>query len=388
MKTADVCRKHGISSATFYKWKAKYGGLEVSDARRLKALEDENAQAEEAAGRGDARQRHAEGSQRKKMVTPAAKREAVAHLCQVYEVSQRRACQALGADRSSVRYRSVRPDDAGLRTRLRELAAVRRRFGYRRLLILLGREGAQVNHKKLRRLYREERLQVRRRGGRKRALGTRAPMALPQGAEPALVARLRVRHAHRRPPLPHPGRGRRLHPRVPGLVADTSLSGARVARELDAIIARRGRPLTIVSDNGTELTSMAILRWAQDSRDRLALHRARQADAERLHRELQRPAARRAAERDAVHLARPCPSGAGDLEGRLQHRQAAQRASAICRRRSTPISALPRCNGTGRCAHSGAPRPVPLHHRARQAQMRHRLYFQLDETWGSGQSGA
>jgi putative transposase len=42
-KTADVCRKHGISSATFYKWKAKYGGLEVSDARRLKALEDENA---------------------------------------------------------------------------------------------------------------------------------------------------------------------------------------------------------------------------------------------------------------------------------------------------------------------------------------------------------
>ena len=42
-KTADVCRKHGISSATFYKWKAKYGGLDVSDARRLKALEDENA---------------------------------------------------------------------------------------------------------------------------------------------------------------------------------------------------------------------------------------------------------------------------------------------------------------------------------------------------------
>jgi putative transposase len=42
-KTADVCRKHGISSATFYKWKARYGGLEVSDAKRLKALEDENA---------------------------------------------------------------------------------------------------------------------------------------------------------------------------------------------------------------------------------------------------------------------------------------------------------------------------------------------------------
>ena len=73
------------------------------------------------------------------------------------------------ADRTSVRYRSVRPDDAGLRARLRELAAVRRRFGYRRLLLLLRREGVLVNHKKLRRLYREEHLRVRRRGGRKRA---------------------------------------------------------------------------------------------------------------------------------------------------------------------------------------------------------------------------
>lgn len=115
------------------------------------------------------------------MVTPVVKRQAVAHLCQSYEVSQRRACQTIGADRASMRYRSIRPDDAALRSRLRELAAQRRRFGYRRLLILIRREGLHVNHKKLRRLYREERLQVRRRGGRKRALGTRTPMAAPQG---------------------------------------------------------------------------------------------------------------------------------------------------------------------------------------------------------------
>jgi len=70
------------------------------------------------------------------MVTPVVKRQAVAHLCQVYEVSQRRACQVIKADRTSMRYRSVRADDAPLRARLRELAPVRRRFGYRRLLIL------------------------------------------------------------------------------------------------------------------------------------------------------------------------------------------------------------------------------------------------------------
>jgi putative transposase len=115
------------------------------------------------------------------MVTPVARREAAAHLSLQYEVSQRRACKAIGVDRSVVRYRSRRPDDGPIRVRLRELAAVRRRFGYRRLDILLRREGTSMNHKKLRRLYAEERLQVRRRGGRKRALGTRAPMTLPQG---------------------------------------------------------------------------------------------------------------------------------------------------------------------------------------------------------------
>jgi transposase InsO family protein len=94
--------------------------------------------------------------------------------------SQRRACRLIDFDRSTARYRRRRPDDTGLRARLRALAAERRRFGYRRLGVLLAREGLRVNHKKLYRLYREERLTVRRRGGRKRALGTRRPMTVPQ----------------------------------------------------------------------------------------------------------------------------------------------------------------------------------------------------------------
>ena len=198
------------------------------------------------------------------MVTPGARREAVAHLCQAHEVSQRRACKVLGVDRSSTRYRHRRPDDAGLRSRLRDLAAQRRRFGYRRLHVLLKREGLLLNHKKLRRLYREERLQVRRRGGRKRALGSRAPMTVPQGANQRwsmdFVSDTLT-----------DGRRFRILAVVDDftreclcLVADTSLSGARVARELDTVIASRGRPLLCVSDNGTELTSMAILRWCQE----------------------------------------------------------------------------------------------------------------------------
>ena len=100
----------------------------------------------------------------------------------MHGVSQRRACDVLAVDRSSIRYRSIRPDDAAERTAMKAAAAERRRFGYRRIHIMLDRQGIVMNLKVLRRLCREERLQVRKRGGRKRALGTRRPMAVPQAA--------------------------------------------------------------------------------------------------------------------------------------------------------------------------------------------------------------
>ena len=91
-------------------------------------------------------------------------------------LSQRRACRLVGIGHSTLRYQRRRANDDVVRQRLRELAVQRRRFGYRRLGWLLAREGYALNHKKLYRLYREERLMVRRRGGRKRALGSRTPM--------------------------------------------------------------------------------------------------------------------------------------------------------------------------------------------------------------------
>jgi putative transposase len=114
------------------------------------------------------------------MVTPAAKRDAVAYLRSTFEMSERRARRILGCTRMTIRYRLRRKCDAELRDRLRTPAHARRRFGYRRLHMLLKREGHIVNHKRLFRLYREEPLGVRHRGGRKRALGTRAPMMVRQ----------------------------------------------------------------------------------------------------------------------------------------------------------------------------------------------------------------
>jgi putative transposase len=198
------------------------------------------------------------------VVTPAARRSAVAAAREEHGISERRACTILGADRSAMRYRHRRPDDGAVRARLRSLAGERRRFGYRRLDVLLRREGIAMNHKKLRRLYREERLQVRRRGGRKRSLGMRAPLVLPERPN----ARWSLDFAS---DVLADGRRFRMLCVIDDftrecltVVADTSLSGARLTRELDAIVAIRGTPETIVSDNGTELTSMAVLRWSQE----------------------------------------------------------------------------------------------------------------------------
>ena len=167
-----------------------------------------------------------------------------------YDISQRRACSLVSVDPKTVRRQRV-PDNPKIRERMREIASERRRFGYRRIGLMLEREGITMNHKKLRRLYKEEGLAVKRRKGRKRALGTRSPMIVPDGSgirwsldflsdtfgEVRRFRILAVIDDFTRECL--------------GLVADTSLSGARVARELDRIIRLYGKPQTIVSDNGT-----------------------------------------------------------------------------------------------------------------------------------------
>ncbi len=179
--------------------------------------------------------------------------------------SERRACRLIGVDRTAFQYRPRRPEDAGVRERLRELANERRRFGYRRLAVMLKRDGLRLNLKKVYRLYKEERLTVRKRGGRKRALGTRAPMAIPQGVNQRWSIDF-VQDAI------EDGRRFRILNVVDDFtreclasVLDTSLSGVRVVRELDRLCLLRGRPAMVVSDNGTELTSHAVLRWVEET---------------------------------------------------------------------------------------------------------------------------
>lgn len=197
------------------------------------------------------------------MVGPAAKRDAVAHLRNALGMSERRACTLVAADRKMVRYRSHRPPDVELRTRLRDLANQRRRFGYRRLFILLREQGEPSGINRIYRLYREEGLTVRKRKARRRAIGTRTPILV----EARVNARWSLDFVH-----DQFAQGRRF--RILNIVddvtreclaaiPDTSISGKRVARELTMLVEARGKPRMIVSDNGTEFTSNAILNWAK-----------------------------------------------------------------------------------------------------------------------------
>src|SRR5215831_1058060 len=175
----DVCRQLGVSEATFYAWKKKYGHLGVSELRRLRGRK-QSAQA--TGGRSHARQAHAVRGLAKKSLRPVRRRELAAWFQSAFGASCVRACRLAQFSRAAWYRRSQARDQSALRLRMRDLAHARPRFGYRRLWVLLRREGWRVNHKRVRRLYRLEGLQVRMRVRRRKHMGLhRGPAPIPAG---------------------------------------------------------------------------------------------------------------------------------------------------------------------------------------------------------------
>lgn len=185
-------------------------------------------------------------------------------------LSQRKACAVAICSRKTYRRILQRTDDTHLLQRLQEIAAERRRFGYRRLHVMIARDGIIVNHKRIYRVYAQANLQVRKRLKRRVALG--------RGDLPPAVSvpneRWSLDFVH--DTLQNSRRLRTLNivdeftREALAIEVDTSISGARVTRVLDRIIDERGLPKTIVMDNGTELTSLAMLAWA--AKHRVQLH--------------------------------------------------------------------------------------------------------------------
>lgn len=196
------------------------------------------------------------------MVAPQAKRACCAHLVVNYQMSERHACQLVGLHRSVQRYISRRNDD-DLRERIRKIALENGRYGYRRVHAVLCRDGLKVNRKRVYRIYRQEGLAVRKRPGRKRATGARAVAA--EITRPNQRWALDFVHD-----ASADGKKIRLLTIVDlftrqclGIVLGRSLGAAQVIGELDRLIAERGSPEEVLSDNGTEFTSHAIVGWSQ-----------------------------------------------------------------------------------------------------------------------------
>jgi putative transposase len=150
----DLCRKHGISDATFDNWRTKYVGMEASDVKKLHQLEEENRRLKQMVAEQTLK------AHRKKLVTPKVKRAAAQWVVARVGLSQRRVCRLVALDRDTLRYRSHRPDEPALRMRRREIAETQRRYGCPRISV-------RLNHKKIERIDREEELSLRRRARKK-----------------------------------------------------------------------------------------------------------------------------------------------------------------------------------------------------------------------------
>lgn len=179
-----------------------------------------------------------------------------------FGLSQRRVCRLLQADRHTLRYRSRRQEDGALRTRMREIAESKRRYGCPRIYVRLRREGWHVNHKKVERLYREEGLSLRHRRRKKAAAVPR--VALPRPTQPGRCYAMDFVHDRL-------ARGRRFKcltmtdlcsKEVPVIEVDVSIGGARVCRILDRVFLTRPLPETLILDNGPEFAGTALDAWA------------------------------------------------------------------------------------------------------------------------------
>ncbi|MGU0610903.1 IS3 family transposase [Pseudomonas aeruginosa] len=259
----ELCRRHGFSDASFYTWRAKFGGMTVADAKRLKDLELENSRLKKLLAEAHLDIESLKVVAPGKRVSPTARREAVQEMQARTGISERRACQLIGLSRSVLCYQPrASVQNTELQAQLVELAQERRRFGYRRLHILLRRAGVQVNHKRIYRLYRAAGLMVKRRRRRHGVAVERERLSLPSAPNQVWSMDF-VFDAL--------SNGRRIKcltvvddftKESVGILVEHGISGFRVTRALDEMARFRGYPKAIRTDQGPELTGKALDQWA------------------------------------------------------------------------------------------------------------------------------
>ncbi|MFZ0432031.1 MAG: IS3 family transposase [Candidatus Acidiferrales bacterium] len=259
----EVIRKMGISTQTFYRWKKQFGQMGVDEIRRLKQLEEENRKLKQLVADLSLDKLMLQDVLFKKTLRPDRRRELVRDLEGRYGVSERRSCRVLLFFRSSHRYEATRDDQAALRMRIREIAQARVRYGYYRIYILLRREGWQVNHKRVYRLYQKEGLSLRKKRPRRHASAAQRVERIEAGAANECWSMDFVSDALYN--------GRRLRAltivdnytrECLAIEVDQGIGGEKVAEVLGRITMKRSTPKTIRVDNGPEFVSKVLDQWA------------------------------------------------------------------------------------------------------------------------------
>lgn len=260
---SDLCRKHGISTTTLYKWKNRYGGLNIPGLRYLKKLEAENSELKRLLADAKLDISGLKGLLAKNLPTPSCRRTAAKTLIEEFRFTERRSCRLAGISRSSFRY-EARPDrHVKLRKRLVELANKHRQLGYRKLHAMLFREGFHANAKLVARLYREEGLTLRRikrkKNRRRYRQGAWCPIKPDYRwsldfTEDVLSNGRKIRSGNLKDDCTR---------ECLALDVEFSFPGTRVVAMLDRVVMERGRVAKIITvDNGSEFRGHALGEWA------------------------------------------------------------------------------------------------------------------------------
>ncbi|MFB9280813.1 IS3 family transposase [Microbacterium laevaniformans] len=263
---AAVCRELGVSEQTYYRWRNQYGGLKADDAKRLKELEKQNATLKRLLAEAELEKAALKELAGGKLLSPDRRRAAVDHLKRKLWVSERMACRLVGLSRSAYR-RPLKGDtaldpDRAFREWLRAWTKDHPRYGYRRAYHDARAEGWVVNHKKIQRLWRDEGLRVPQRRRRKR-VGS-STVDAPTADAPNVVWAVDFQFdadEHGRPIKICSIVDEHTRECIGGLV-ERSITADRLTAHLEDLVAARGAPAVLRSDNGPEFISEAMADWA------------------------------------------------------------------------------------------------------------------------------
>ncbi|ENG8419669.1 IS3 family transposase [Klebsiella pneumoniae] len=259
----DVCREAGISEATYYNWKSRYGGMEASDIKKIKDLEDENRRLKQMFADLSLENRALKDVIEKKPLKPAFKRELVTHLITTFGLSIRQACRSLNLSRTVYHYRPDTTRDEPVIVALQAVAERYPRYGFPKLFQVLRRQGYPWNHKRIHRIYCLLKLNFRRKGKQRLPVRNPSPLATPEALNQswsvdfmhdALVCGRRFRTFNAVDDF---------NREALSIEIDLNLPALRVVRVLDRIAANRGYPVMLRMDNGPEFISLALAELAE-----------------------------------------------------------------------------------------------------------------------------